>query len=109
MSRILFTTMPMAGHLRPGLPIAKELLAAGHEVAWYSGAKYAPLVERLGAQFFRMSPELDFDDARVDDQVDGGIDKPGLRTLKRAILDLFIAPIPDWAAEIGRASCRERV
>ncbi|HLM07685.1 MAG TPA: nucleotide disphospho-sugar-binding domain-containing protein [Blastococcus sp.] len=100
MSRILFTTMPMAGHLRPGLPIAKELLAAGHEVAWYSGAKYAPLVERLGAQFFRMSPELDFDDARVDDQVDGGIDKPGLRTLKRAILDLFIAPIPDWAAEI---------
>jgi MGT family glycosyltransferase len=100
MTRILFTTMPMAGHLRPGLPIAAQLVADGHEVAWYSGAKYAPLIARTGARVFPMSPEADFDDTRVDDEVEGGIKKPGLGTLKRAILDLFIGPIPTWVAEI---------
>ena len=43
MSRILFTTIPLAGHLRPGLPIAKALVGAGHEVAWYTTAEHAPL------------------------------------------------------------------
>ena len=100
MSRILFTTMPMAGHLRPGLPIARELVAAGHEVAWYSGAKYAPLIARTGARVYPMGPELDFDDTAVDEQIEGGARKPGLGTLKRAILDLFIGPVPGWVAEI---------
>jgi MGT family glycosyltransferase len=92
--------MPMAGHLRPGLPIARALLDAGHEVGWYSGAKYAPLVERVGARVFPMGADVDFDDTHVDEQVSGGTRKPGLRTLKRAILDLFIGPIPAWVAEI---------
>jgi MGT family glycosyltransferase len=100
MSRILFTTMPMAGHLRPGLPIAKQLVADGHEVAWYSGAKYADLIARSGARVYTMSPTVDFDDAAVDEQVQGGTRKPGLATLKQALLDLFIAPIPDWVAEV---------
>ena len=45
MTRVLFTSMPMAGHLRPGLPIAAQLVADGHEVAWYTGANYAHLPE----------------------------------------------------------------
>src|SRR5688500_11072679 len=101
MTRILFPTMPMAGHLRPGLPIARQLVADGHEVAWYSGAKYAPLVAKVGARVFPMGPDVDFDDARIDDVVDHEPDrKPGLKALKRAILDLFIGPIPAWVAEI---------
>ncbi len=100
MTRVLFTSMPMAGHLRPGLPIAARLVADGHEVAWYTGAQYAHLPEKVGAQVFLMSPELDFDDTAVDDRIEGGGRKPGLRTLKRAIMDLFIAPIPAWVAEV---------
>src|SRR3712207_4903314 len=100
MTRILFTTMPMAGHLRPGLAIAQQLVAAGHEVGWYTGARYAPLPAKVGARVFPMSPEVDFDDTAVDEKVEGGTSKPGLRTLKRAIMDLFIAPIPGWVAEI---------
>jgi MGT family glycosyltransferase len=100
MSRVLFTTMPMAGHLRPGLPIAQQLVAEGHEVAWYTGGKYLPLVEKVGATAVRMDPALDFDDTDLDDERSGG--KPGLTSLKRAILDVFIQPIPDWVAEIDR-------
>ncbi|MGY1803817.1 nucleotide disphospho-sugar-binding domain-containing protein [Blastococcus sp. SYSU D00922] len=100
MTRVLFTSMPMAGHLRPGLPIAAQLVSAGHEVAWYTGANYSHLPEKVGAQVVLMSPELDFDDAAVDDEIEGGARKPGLATLKRAIMDLFIAPIPAWVAEL---------
>ena len=100
MSRILFTTMPMAGHLRPGLPIARQLVAEGHDVAWYSGAKYADLIARTGARMFTMSSEVDFDDTFVDEQIDGGARKPGLATLSRAIRELFVEPIPGWVAEV---------
>ena len=99
MTRILFTTMPLAGHLRPALPIAQQLVADGHEVAWYSGANYEHLVRRVGAQVFRMSAEADVDDNGLDEKINEG-KKPGLSTLKRAIMDVFIAPIPLWVQEI---------
>ena len=99
MTRILFTTMPLAGHLRPGLPIAQKLVEDGHEVAWYSGARYEHLVRRVGAQVFRMSEAADVDDTTLDEQVNR-TKKPGLGTLKRAIMDVFIAPIPLWVQEI---------
>src|SRR4051794_35549597 len=98
MSRILFTTMPMAGHLRPGLPLAKQLIAQGHEVAWYSGANYEGEIARTGARIYRMDPALDIDDAHIE----GRNDKPGLSALKRAITDVFINPIPAWVEEIDR-------
>src|SRR5215203_5199954 len=97
MARILFTTMPMAGHLRPGLPIARALVAAGHDVAWYSGAKYRASVERTGARVYPMGEALDFDDAAFDD---GDRGPGGLRALRQAILDVFIAPVPGWAEEV---------
>src|SRR3954449_6584228 len=98
MSRILFTTMPMAGHLRPGLPLAKQLIAEGHEVAWYSGANYEGEIARTGARIYRMDPALDIDDAHIE----GRNDKPGLSALKRAITEVFIDPIPAWVEEIDR-------
>ena len=100
MSRILFTTMPFAGHLRPGLPIAKRLIEAGHEVAWYSGAQYAQLVMGIGARLFPMSAELDRDDRSIETLHEGK--KPGLALLKRDLLDVFIGPIPGWVAEIDQ-------
>ncbi|SEO59712.1 glycosyltransferase [Trujillonella endophytica] len=95
MARILFTTMPFAGHLRPGLPIVRELVAAGHEVVWYSGAKYRHQVERAGARAYPMSAGLDIDDAELEGNGTGS-----LRGLRQSILDVFIHPIPAWVQEI---------
>jgi MGT family glycosyltransferase len=98
MTRILFTTVPLAGHLRPGLPIAQALTAAGHEVAWYTSEEYAPLVARAGAEVRLMAPDLSLDQASI--EASRGDDKPGLAALKRDILNVFIAPIPRWVEEI---------
>jgi UDP:flavonoid glycosyltransferase YjiC (YdhE family) len=45
MTRILFRTMPITGHVRPGLPIAWELARRGHELVWTTGAPFAAQVE----------------------------------------------------------------
>ena len=34
MSRFLISTVPVAGHVNPGLPIARVLVERGHEVRW---------------------------------------------------------------------------
>ena len=98
MSRILFTTMPFAGHIRPGLPIARELVDAGHEVRWYTGRKYAGLVAGSGATFVPYPEALDFDDAEVDEQrgTDGAPPaKPGLKDLRRDIQEVFLRPVAE--------------
>ncbi len=97
MARILFTSMPFAGHIRPGLPIARELVDAGHEVLWYTGQKYAELVAGSGARFVPYPEALDFDDADVDQLrgADGAPGKPGLKDLRRDIQEVFLRPVAD--------------
>ncbi len=96
MAQVLFTTHAMAGHIRPGLAAARELVAAGHDVVWYTGSKYRRLVAATGAMFMPYPAELDWDDA---DLVNRG-DKPGLRALEQALIDVFINPLPAHAAAL---------
>jgi MGT family glycosyltransferase len=50
-SRFLFCTVPVAGHVNPGLPIAQALVERGHEVRWYTGRQFQAAVEGVGATF----------------------------------------------------------
>lgn len=50
--RILFATTPGEGHVRPLLPLARALVARGHEVAFATAASWAPRIEELGFRFF---------------------------------------------------------
>ena len=63
MSHILFCSNPFSGHVRPGLPIATELVARGHEVSWYTGSRFARLVESTGARHVPLDRAPDFDEA----------------------------------------------
>ena len=49
--RYLFATVPAAGHVHPAVPVARELLARGHEVRWLTGTAFRSLVESTGAAF----------------------------------------------------------
>jgi hypothetical protein len=55
------------GHLAPLLPIARVLIERGHDVRWYSGAKYRARIEATGARPVGYTRARDYDDANVDD------------------------------------------
>ena len=46
--RILLTTQPAYGHVRPMLPLAETLRARGHEIRIASAARFAPVIDGLG-------------------------------------------------------------
>lgn len=50
--RILFTTLPHAGHLHPLVPLAHAAAAAGHAVAFACAASFMPAVEVAGFRAF---------------------------------------------------------
>jgi UDP:flavonoid glycosyltransferase YjiC (YdhE family) len=103
MTRILITTMPADGHVRPGLPLVHELVAAGHDVAWYTGAKYVDLVERAGATALPFPAELESDFGLFEDRPEVDAEHtPGIRELRRDILDGFIAPVPAQVRALTR-------
>lgn len=58
--KILFATMPFDGHFNPLTGVALHLKAAGHDVRWYAGARYAATLERLGIPYlpFRRATEI---------------------------------------------------
>jgi MGT family glycosyltransferase len=102
MTRILFTTQPMAGHLRPALPIADELVRRGHEVAWYTGAKYAGQVADTGARVVPIASELDWDDADLAQRAAAAGRTPGLDALRWGLRTVFIDPMPALVRDLRR-------
>jgi UDP:flavonoid glycosyltransferase YjiC (YdhE family) len=59
--RVLFTSFPSSGHLHPLLPLARALVAAGHEVIVASGGDAAAAVAETGLVFVeagRRGPEI---------------------------------------------------
>jgi len=98
--RILIGTLPTTGHVRQASALARALVAAGHEVAWYTGSVYGDLVRDCGATFHSMSAPVDMDDDYVQQMHIAAATRPGLLSMKWALLNLFIAPIPQWFAEM---------
>jgi len=73
MARILVGSVPVVGHINPLVPIARALCARGHEVRWYTGAKYRAKVEATGARFVGMTHARDYADAEVDREFVGRV------------------------------------
>jgi UDP:flavonoid glycosyltransferase YjiC (YdhE family) len=65
MAKILFATVPLSGHVNPGIPIARALAARGHEVAWYTGSHFAGRIRRMGIRHFPFRKATDFADHRI--------------------------------------------
>lgn len=101
MTRILITTNTLAGHVRPCLPVARELTAAGHDVVWYTGRKYGALVTATGARLEPCAEHLDFDDAALTEGRDPA-KRAKLADLRQGVQDVFIAPIPGQVADLQR-------
>ncbi|MET8771924.1 nucleotide disphospho-sugar-binding domain-containing protein [Streptomyces sp. NPDC004658] len=97
MTRVLFTTAAMAAHVRPTVPLVKELVDGGHDVAWYTGPEFEDVVTRTGARFLAARAGADFGGALART---GGKGR-GFSGLNRLVLELFLKPIPAYARELA--------
>ena len=100
MARFLIATLPLAGHVGPGLPIARTLVRRGHEVRWYTGQRFRPQIEATGAGYVPM--------LAAPDPGDGPFFVPlpklsGLRAANWGVKRAFIDPIPAQVADLRRA------
>jgi UDP:flavonoid glycosyltransferase YjiC (YdhE family) len=73
--RVLFTTLPLAGHFHPLVPIARALAAAGHEVAFAARAAFAPAVEHAGFRAFPAGLDRDPEEVLPQLRTLGGRDR----------------------------------
>src|SRR3954469_21349576 len=94
MTRFLFAAMPAAGHVGPMIPLAHELVARGHEVAWYTGERYRDKVEATGATFLPQLHAMRVDVARLDDDFPVRAQKKGVRKFIHDMREVFIKQVP---------------
>jgi UDP:flavonoid glycosyltransferase YjiC (YdhE family) len=99
MARFLFCTMPLSGHVNPGLPIARALIERGHEVWWYTGRRFRDVIEAIGARYTPMQAT-----ARTDlDQFFPKLPKlSGLAAANWGIKRAFVDPMPGQVADLRR-------
>ncbi|HEY9640025.1 MAG TPA: nucleotide disphospho-sugar-binding domain-containing protein [Coleofasciculaceae cyanobacterium] len=60
MARFLIGTIPVVGHVSPGIAIARALIERGHEVWWYTGSAFQSTVEATGAHFVPITNGVDY-------------------------------------------------
>jgi UDP:flavonoid glycosyltransferase YjiC (YdhE family) len=90
MSRFLFTTMPATGHVMPKLPIARELVARGHDVHWYTGAAYRASVRATGATHHPIRSAEDFGGQTIGEAFPELVGLTGVTMVRRAFQRVFI-------------------
>ncbi|HEV8482113.1 MAG TPA: macrolide family glycosyltransferase [Blastocatellia bacterium] len=51
MSKALFFSLPLHGHINPSLPLVRELVTQGDEIVFYSSEHFAAKIEQRGAHY----------------------------------------------------------
>jgi UDP:flavonoid glycosyltransferase YjiC (YdhE family) len=54
MSKILVFNVPAHGHVNPTLPVVRELVSRGEQVAYYLTDEFEPQIRHTGAEFRRI-------------------------------------------------------
>ena len=90
MARLLVASIPVVGHLNPLVPVVRALCARGHDVTWYTGAKYRARVEATGARWVGMTHARDYDDALLEREFPERTRLGGLAKLKYDMKHVFI-------------------
>ncbi|HVR40880.1 MAG TPA: nucleotide disphospho-sugar-binding domain-containing protein [Thermoanaerobaculia bacterium] len=106
MSRFLFAPMPFTGHVNPGLPIARELIARGHDVRWYSTPRFRRAIERTGARWIPFHHAMPLDEEHLGDLFP---DRPkeGIAQMRYDIKRIFIDFIPGALRDLEEELERE--
>ena len=77
-SRFLFATMPIVGHVAPIAPVARELINRGHEVTWYTSKHFKDKITSTGATFAPLVSPIDFGDGEYNKHFPGETEQGAL-------------------------------
>ncbi|MEU7757173.1 glycosyltransferase [Micromonospora sp. NPDC049101] len=100
MTSILVTTHAITGHLRYATPLVRELVVAGHDVLWYTGRAFEPLVVGTGARFAPMTARAGAD-VGAGDALQSAPDRAGgVGGYGTTVLEVFVRPVEAFVADI---------
>lgn len=106
MAEILIAALSPVGHIGPLLSVAQGLVARGDRVTVMTGHAHSVAVRDVGAEPRPLPAIADFDDSPFDSAARGKA--RGVKALNRAIIRLFLAPMPHQAAELRKAMAENR-
>lgn len=106
--QILIATVPIAGHIQPLLPLAKQLVARGHSVKWCTNAKYRKRIEAMGAEFVPARHSAMFDDADLSASFPRRPKSSGISQLKYDIKHVFLDDLPGQLQDIREKAGKQK-
>ncbi|MGW7385562.1 glycosyltransferase [Streptomyces sp. NPDC054794] len=83
MAKIIVTATPFEGHVTPLVAIAADLTARGHEVLFYTGARFEERVRKTGSRFVPYPAEVDYADLAA-----AFPEREGLAPFDRMVFDI---------------------
>ena len=106
MSRYLFAPMPITGHVNPGLPIAQELVARGHDVRWYATPRFRRAIESIGARWVPFRDAMPIDEEHLGAMF---ADRPkdGINQLRYDVKNVFVSAMPGMLRDLTEELQRE--
>lgn len=100
MGRFLLTAMPFTGHVAPVATVARCLVERGHEVRFYTGARFRDRVEATGAGFVPWRRAPDFDENDLEATFPRLVGRKGIRQLLINVIDCFVRTAPAQVADL---------
>lgn len=107
MSRFLLASTPFAGHVYPMAGLGRALVARGHEVVFYTGAKYRTVVEAAGCRFLPFTAATDFDDTDPEASFPAMRRGDGPAAMFSSFREIFFGTAPGQVRDILDAHRRE--
>jgi UDP:flavonoid glycosyltransferase YjiC (YdhE family) len=85
------------------LPIARQLIDAGHRVRFLTGTRYRQAVEQTGATWLPLPPAADYDDRTIDETFPGRVGLTGTAIVRYDMVEIFLRPLPQQSAAVTAA------
>ena len=107
MSRFLFATMPIVGHVAPIAPVARELINRGHEVTWYTSKHFEDKISATGATLAPLVSPTDFGDGEYNKHFPGRDKYRGLRQLVFDFEHAFVGSVEGYVDDLRALIARD--
>jgi MGT family glycosyltransferase len=106
MAAVLIAVLSPTGHSAPLLAVAEDLVSRGDRVTVMTGRAHTESIRAIGAHPHPLPQAADFDEGPFDATQRAA--SSGMDGLSRAIIRLFLRPMPYQSAELCRALTEQR-